>query len=361
MPHRARNLFDQIAERDNFRLAFLKAAKGKRNRHDVRVFASDLETNIQRMLAGLLGGTYPLGRFEQFVIRDPKERIITAPKFEERVLHHAILNVCEPVFDSRLISDTFACRVGKGRNKAVERARFFARRNSYFLKLDYRKYFDSIPHDRLIAHLERMIKDRRLLNLFARIIGAFRGTLGVGLPIGSLTSQHFANSYLGQIDRLVKEVLRMRGYVRYMDDLAIWGENPGLLKTALHSINEFSQERLRLQAKDFPFINRTSSGMDFLGCRIWPTHVTLNRRSRLRFSRRMADLENEFHHGLIDDIERQLERLVWRPLPVRQERSLGAFVRLCYQIWWLTMIRLESGEPWRELEQQSAQLPFGES
>ncbi len=141
------------------------------------------------------------------------------------MLHHALTLVCEPVFERLLIADTFACRRGKGREAAVERAKQFARRYPWFLKLDIRKYFNSIDHERLLWLLGRKFKDRRLLDLFGRIIASYEVTPGRGVPIGSLTSQHFANFYLAGLDRFVKEGLRAGGYVRYMDDFVVWDEN----------------------------------------------------------------------------------------------------------------------------------------
>ena len=168
---------------------------------------------------------FPVGRFSQFVIHDPKERIITAPCFAERVLHHAVMNVCEPKFEQWLINDTYACRVGRGQGAALSRAQQFARRFPFFLKIDVRKYFDSISHEILLSRLDLLFKDRRLLDLFERIVHSFRGNLGRGLPIGSLTSQHLANFYLGWFDRYAKETLRLKGYVRYMDDMALWADS----------------------------------------------------------------------------------------------------------------------------------------
>jgi hypothetical protein len=130
----------------------------------------------------LLRGTYSLGRFRQFVIHDPKERIITAPCFPERVLHHGVMNVCEPVFERWLIDDTYACRRGRGRVAAVLRAREFTCRFPFYLKLDIRKYFDSVPHDELVARLHRLFKDGRLLELFARIVRRFAVLWGEGYP-----------------------------------------------------------------------------------------------------------------------------------------------------------------------------------
>jgi hypothetical protein len=190
---RTGHLFERIIDRDNLRLALHQALRGKRSRPDARAFVAQLETNLEALRTSLARGDVVLGESHQFTIFDPKQRLITAPCFRERVLHHAILNVCEPVFERWLIDDTFACRKGKGRLAALERARRFAARNGYFLKLDVRRYFESIAHDILVARLERLFKDDRLLALVRRIIASFAAAPGRGLPIGSLTSQHFAN------------------------------------------------------------------------------------------------------------------------------------------------------------------------
>lgn len=302
---RAGHLFEQILDRDNLRLAFHKALRGKRSRADARAFGQDLDRRLEEMAAQLQAGTFPVGRFSQFVVHDPKERIITAPCFAERVLHHAITNVCEPLLDRWLIADTFACRKGKGRVAALQRAQQFARQFPRFLKLDIRKYFDSVPHDRLLALLARRFKDPRLLALFEQIVRSFRGIIGQGIPIGSLTSQHLANFYLGWLDRFVKETLRIPGYVRYMDDMALWAEDAARLQDALAACRAFLDRELDLELKACPYGNRTEHGMDFLGCRVYRHHITLNRRSRVRFRRTLARLERKFLSGQIGEAELQ--------------------------------------------------------
>jgi len=299
------NLFERVVERDNLRLAVGKAMRGKRDRPEVVEFLQSLDRRLEEMAEQIRAGTFPLGRYRQFIRFDPKERIITAPCFAERVLHHAVINVCEPAFERWLIADTFACRLGKGRLAALERGRQFARRFPFFLKLDIRKYFDSVPHDRLLELLARRFKDRPLLDLCARIVRSFRGGMGRGLPIGSLTSQHFANFYLGWFDRFVKERLRIRGYVRYMDDTALWADSKVELSEALRASEMFLRDELRLTLKPTPYVNRVEHGMNFLGCRLYRWHMILNRRSRRRYRRRLAWLERCHESGHLT--ERQLQ------------------------------------------------------
>lgn len=179
---RAGNLFDQVIAWDNLRLAVARALRGKRHRPDAREFVSQLDANLANLRGQMLAGTVPLGEYRQFLIHDPKERVITAPCFRERVLHHAIMNVCEPLIDRWLIDDTFACRRGKGRIAALVRTRQFARRFPFFLKLDIRKYFDSVSHDELRSRLSCLFKDKRLLDLMSRIIRSFRGDQSCALP-----------------------------------------------------------------------------------------------------------------------------------------------------------------------------------
>lgn len=302
---RVGGLFDAIADRDNLRQAYHKARRGKRHGGEARAFGERLDANVAAMADELDAGTIAVGEYRQFVLRDPKERVITAPCFRERVLHHAVMNVCEPHFERWLIADTYACRKGKGRIAALGRARRFAGRYGWFLKLDVRKYFDSVPHDVLLARLGRKFKDARLLALLGRIVRSFRAAIGRGLPIGSLTSQHLANFYLGAFDRFAKEGLGVRGYVRYMDDVAVWSDDKAELKRALKEGAAFLREELGLEWKPSPYLNRTRHGMDFLGGRVFATHVVLGRRARVRYRRKLAWLEAAFARGEIGEAELQ--------------------------------------------------------
>ncbi len=356
---RAGNLFDAVVDRDRLREAFRRACIGKRDRAEVRAFAANLDINLAHIGDQLRAGKLPLGRFTQFVIHDPKERLITAPCFEERVVHHAVVGACEPAFERWLIPDTFACRVGRGRDAALRRAGEFARRYPRFLKMDIRKYFDSIPHDRLLSRLERRFKDRRLLDLFARIVGSYSASPGRGLPVGSLTSQHFANFYLGWFDRVVKEQWRVGGYVRYMDDMALWAEDSGETRRLEAAAATWLGDELGLALKSEPYRNRTTAGMDFLGFRVFPDRLTLNRRSRVRFRRRLVVLDRKHEAGEIGEGEYRQRGTALVAYAAAVGVSSWRTRRAVVDQSWELVERLEPSEPGRELEQQRQELPRG--
>ena len=356
---RASHLFDQIADRGNLREAFHKAASGKRDRHEVREFSAHLDREINRLRLDLLDDQLELGHASTFTIHDPKKRVITAPCFRERVLHHAILNVCEPVFEQFLITDTFACRSGKGRIAALHRAMQFSRRFDRAIKLDMRKYFDSIPHAGLLSRLQRRFKDGRLLNLFAQIVYS-HGSDGRGLPIGSLTSQHFANFYLAWFDRYVKERLRIKGFVRYMDDCVIWGQNRSDLKQLAADCRDFLSEDLGLTVHNTTPIFKSRAGLDFLGCRVFPDHLQLNRRSRHRYRARLRDLDRQYASGTISESELQKRSEALTSFTVAGGVRSWKFRHRVLQTLLVSGHGLEPGAPGRQLEQLLLGLPFGE-
>jgi hypothetical protein len=243
-----------------------------------------------------------VGRLERFVIHDPKRRIIHAPAFRERVLHHALMAALGPVLERSAIADSFACRVGKGVHRARARALGFARRHAWFLALDVRSYFDSIAHSVLLAAIARRCKDPEIFALVARIVGAYATAPGRGLPIGSLTSQHFANFYLGPLDRTAKETLHVPGYLRYMDDLVLFGDDRASLAAAGRALAGFARDSLGLELVgsgsgpvDQP--RRASEGLPFLGARITPAGLYPSRRTRRRCQRKLRQYERAYQAG----------------------------------------------------------------
>ncbi len=293
---RVGNLFHKIPEFDNLRSAFYKASKGKRDRPDQRRFSVFLDHQLAAIAADLTAGTIELGKASRFTIHDPKRREIVAPAFRERVLHHAVMNICEPHFEKFLIDDTYACRVGKGRVAALQRAQQFSRRFPRAVKLDMRRYFDSICHTELQGRLRKRFKDERLLGLFERVVASHHTSPGKGLPIGSLMSQHLANFYLGWFDRFVKQNLRIGGYVRYMDDCILWGVSSAVLRRTAEESAQYLTRELRLESR-VPWAGSLKSGLPFLGCKIFPTHQQLDRRSRRRYRKQMITLDRARESG----------------------------------------------------------------
>ncbi|MDD4092408.1 MAG: reverse transcriptase/maturase family protein [Smithellaceae bacterium] len=290
----AGDLYRQIADRDNIRLAFLKAARGKQARRDVIDFRSNFEENIEKLHAQLEERNLDIGHYRYFQVFDPKKRLICAASFPERVLHHAIMNVCEPVLESSAIDDSFACRKGKGGQKAIFRAKEFAGRYDWFLKLDIRKYFDSIDHAILLAALVRRFREKNVLLLFEKIMASYQVEKGKGLPIGNLISQHLANFYLSAFDHWIKEERKIRGYVRYMDDFLIFGDDRDkLMHVELTAIKDFLQTRLSLAVKPDIQMNRCAGGIPFLGFRVYPQKILLAPRSKRRFVNKFKIYESK--------------------------------------------------------------------
>lgn len=235
-----------------------------------------------------------------FRIRDPKPRLIHAPAFRERVLHHAVMAHVGPVLDRALVDDTFACRQGKGGLAAVQRAQAHARRFSWYGKIDIRAYFPSIDHQKLCELLRRRFRDRALLALISRVIDAHHHTPGKGLPIGSLTSQHFANFYLAGLDRRLLEACRVRGMVRYMDDIVWWTDSGEAARAVMDDAIGFLRDRLGLEVKQPVQLGRSAAGLAFCGYRILPGALLLSRRRRRRYSEGRRKWESLYASGAVD-------------------------------------------------------------
>lgn len=279
---RAGNLIERISETENLYEAWIKAKRGKIHKADILAFERELDSNINKLQKQLQSGSVEIGNYNYFTITDPKKRVICAASFPERVLHHAIMNICNPVFEKHLIYDTYATRKNKGTYAALDRAKVFAKKFKYYIKLDVQKYFDNIEHNILSMQLKRLFKDNRLLHLFSEIIGSYSVTANKGVPIGNLTSQYFANHYLSIADHFAKEILQIKPYIRYMDDILFFGENKVDLKMKYLQFLKFIQNNLGLKLKPL-ILDKTKNGVPFLGYKIFPYYIKLNQRSKKRF------------------------------------------------------------------------------
>lgn len=320
---RAGHLMERIADPENLRKAFLRAARGKSGKAEVLEYRARLAGNLETLRCQLLNGSVPVGGYRQFVIHDPKERVITVAPFSQRVLHHAVIGPCEPYFENRLVPWTYACRKGKGRLAALAMAGRHCKKYDWYLKLDIRKYFDSVPHNCLLECLEGLFKDRALLTLLKRIIGSYETQPGRGLPIGNLTSQHFANFYLNGLDRFLER--RATGGacagVRYMDDAVFWAQSKECLAAIRSELRSFLPARLGLGLKQ-ERIGRVTSGVPFLGCRVFARHRELNRRARVRFMRNVALIDRLLTENRLTESEAQ-ERSTALFSHAASARSLG--------------------------------------
>ncbi len=310
---RAGFLYDKICDMENLKLAFWKASKGKRDCGEVIAFRKRLEENLLKMRGQMLSHQPDLGHYHFFSIREPKERLICAASFPERILHHAVINICNPIFERFVIFDSYACREEKGNRRAIARCQEFARLHPWYLKLDIRQYFGSISHTVTASILSRLFKDAELLDLFDKILASYNsGVQEVGLPIGNLVSQHLANLYLGTMDHWLKEERRIGGYLRYMDDFVLFAADKNRLKIELRELETFLGDKLKLRLKDKIQLNRTSLGVPFLGFRIYPTKILLLPCSKRRFIRKMRAYMNHYHSRRWDErkLARHLEPLV---------------------------------------------------
>jgi RNA-directed DNA polymerase len=303
---RYKNLFEEVASFRNLLSAAKRAYRGKRDRQSVAAFYFNLEHEVIGLREELLAGSYRPRPYNIFEIREPKIRKICSSHFRDRVVHHAICDVLEPIFDRRLIFDTYACRTGKGSHRAMDRCQRFARRYDYFLKCDIRKYFDSIDHAALKALLRRIVGDFPLLDLIERVIDhSVPGSPpGKGVPIGNLTSQHFANLYLGELDHFLKERRRLKGYLRYMDDFICFSNDKAELQMLLGEIREYAKKTLHLELKEeVTRIAPVSEGIPFLGFRIFRNLKRLQRPNLMRLRKNIRRKEVAYRSGKINETD----------------------------------------------------------
>ena len=313
------NIYSRIHEFDNLLLASRKARKGKRFSAGCRAFEMDMEKNLLELQRELRERRYRPGPYSRFQIFEPKERIISAAPYRDRVVHHALVNIMEPVFDKAMIYDSYANRVGKGTHRAADRFTEFARKNRYVLKMDVVRYFPRVDHGILREAIERKIKDRAVLDLVGTILDSgrepvtprdlvyFTGDglltpleLPRGLPIGNLTSQLFANIYLDGFDHHMKEALRCRCYLRYMDDLAVFHDDKGFLRDIRKEmIKRLAGLRLRVHETRAQY-QQVEKGIDWLGYRIYPDYRRVRKSNLRKFRKKLKKMTILYREGCMD-------------------------------------------------------------
>ncbi|MEC4805797.1 MAG: RNA-directed DNA polymerase [Jaaginema sp. PMC 1079.18] len=308
------NLYPQIISFENLLLAARQAQKGKRFRDNVLEFNYNLESELLQIQKALSDKTYQPGEYRTFYIQEPKTRMISAAPYRDRVVHHALCAIINPIFEQTFIADSYANRVGYGTHRALKRFTHFLRSSPYVLQCDIEKYFPSIDHDILKSLICRKIKCPDTLWLINTIIDNSNPQFQVihhfpdddllmplerkrGLPIGNLTSQFFANIYLNSLDHFVKEHLKIKKYLRYVDDFALFADNQDILAAARPAIeNHLAQLRLKIHPIKSQLFS-THHGANFVGFRVFPTHTRVRTANLRRGRRRLKQMQQALAQG----------------------------------------------------------------
>ena len=311
------NMYEELTAWSNLLLAYRKASKGKRGHPNVASFEYHLEDNLLQLQEELQTQTYQPGTYVNFVIHEPKRRVISAAPFRDRVVHHALCNLIEPIFERSFIDDSYANRVGKGTHCALDRCQQFVRRYPYVLSCDLRQFFPSLDHAVLRDILWQKITDPQVRWLVNQILAsgahvlkdeyqmiwfAEDDLLAVnrprGLPIGNLTSQFWANCYLNPFDHFVQRELRCPAYLRYVDDMLFFSDDKAQLwawKAAIE--NRLAQYRLTIHSRAQP--HTVSKGVAFLGFRIFANQRRIKRRKGIYFQRKFQQMVVDYADGAV--------------------------------------------------------------
>ena len=313
-----RHLYPQVYDWENLLLAWRKARKGKRGRGPAAAFEMNAAENLLTIQQELIDKTYQPGAYVSFHIHEPKRRLISAAPFRDRVTHHALCNVMEPLFERRFIYDSYANRRGKGTHRALDRCQAFSRRYRYVLPCDVQQFFPAIDHALLLDAIRRVIVDPEMLWLCEVILRSGRGVLSNeydmiyfpdddlfavdrprGLPIGNLTSQFWGNVYLNQLDHFVKRTLKCQGYLRFVDDFLLFADDKATLWAWRAAIIDFlAGLRLTLhEARCHP--QPVTEGIPFLGFVVYPQHRRIKRRKGIAYRRRFRELLAAYKQNLL--------------------------------------------------------------
>lgn len=365
-------LWEGIIAWENLLKAARKAQRGKRDRGAVQAFNFFLEEELLILKEELNEGTYRPGAFQSHWISRPKPRMISVAPYRDRVVHHALMNVLEPILDRHFHPHSYACRKGKGTHAAADRLQALMKKYRYALQCDVRKFFPSIDHEILKGTFRRLIKDRKVLWLMDLIVDNSNEQEGVlsyfpgddlftpirrrkGLPIGNLTSQWFANWMLTGLDHFVSSRLGIGAYVRYCDDFILLHDDKEALREARTRIVEkLAQARLELH-KMKAHIRPVRAGLTFLGYRIWPTHRLLRKQNVRAFRRRVRWMKKAYGSRAIDLCDIGPRILSWMA-HARHANSIRLIRRLSLE-WRFKRDGADNGpgSPGRVLEQQQQQ------
>ncbi|MFA7653449.1 MAG: reverse transcriptase/maturase family protein [Candidatus Magasanikbacteria bacterium] len=309
-----KKLFNEIVSLENLVMAWDEFQAGKRAKPDVQAFEFMLEENLIALRNDLISKQYVHGPYTSFYICDPKVRHIHKATVRDRILHHAVFRILNPIFETTFIPNSFSCRIDKGTHKGVTAIEQMLRQAShnytspcFALKCDVRKFFDSIDHAVLLSILEKRIIDPDTRWLLRQIVQSF--TAGwhtllnpCGVPIGNLTSQLFANVYMNEFDQFIKHDLKVKYYARYTDDFIIISTDRNYLRDILTPITNYLNDRLKLSLHPKKVsIRKCQQGVDFLGYVVRPHHLLVRNKTKQRMFRKLKDKATLFRDEQIDD------------------------------------------------------------
>lgn len=289
---RLNNIYSKICTIENIQLADENARKGKRNQYGVLVHNQNKEANLLKLQEALINKTYKTSLYTTFKIKEPKERIVyRLPFYPDRIAHHAVMNLLEPIFTSMFTADTYSCIKGRGihgAHKSLKKALKNEGETTYCLKIDIKKFYPSVDHDILKGLLRRKFKDNDLLWLLDEIIDS-----APGIPIGNYLSQYFANFYLCYFDHWIKEQKGVKYYYRYADDIVILFSSKSYLHKALAGIRKYFRQRLKLEIKgNYQVFPVKARGIDFVGYRFYHRYILLRKGIKQRFARMLVRRKN---------------------------------------------------------------------
>lgn len=291
------NLYEKLTTPENIYLAWQEARSGKSSKAAVRSFEKDTDRNLAGIRELLVQKTFVTSTYKTKWIYKPKKRLIYILPFSpDRIVHHALMQVVEPIWTDLFISDSYACIRGRGLHAGSRRTMEYVRRNKYCLKLDISRFYPSVDHDIMFNIVKSKIKCPDTLDLFHKIIYSVPD--GKNVPIGNYTSQWMGNLYLNELDMFVKHSLRIKDYVRYCDDFCLFHDDKVLLGQMARQIEAFLADRLALKLSKcdlFP----VSRGVDFLGYRHFPGYVLLRKSTSIRIRRRLSELPGLLAEGKI--------------------------------------------------------------
>jgi len=301
-------LFKKIIAPENIFGAWREFQKGKMKKTDVLEFAQRAEENLFCLISDLAKDCYAHGKYIRFIVCDPKRREIAKAPVRDRVLHHAIHRVLNPIFEPSFIFDSYSSRKEKGTHRAVKRLFDFAQKISrnhtktvWVLQLDIKNFFDSVDHSILITLLRKKIGDEKAMRLPGIILRSYEKSDNKGIPLGNLTSQLFSNVYLDLLDQFVKRKLEVKFYLRYADDMAILSSDRNFLENCLIRISNFIEENLKVKIHpQKTSLKKWHQGIDFLGYVIFPNHLVLRTKTKRRMLKNIEDKQKKFKAGLIN-------------------------------------------------------------